>query len=494
MYALVDAAGAGEPDCWLHAFTTRPAGGRRGAPRAGDRLRRRVRGDALHAQLGAVLRRGDRARVAVAALARATARSAGGCCAPALLAYGGALLLYAPWIPTHALPGRPHRRAVVEGADARRARLGARRGCSARSPRSPSLLAAGAGVWRCCAARGAARRGRSPRCCVIAVRRSCSPGSASQLSPAWANRYLAAGVAPFLLLAAAGFAHAGRLGLVGARARRRAVGDRRRAGGEEQRARRSREAIAPVAAARRPRRRHAARAGLGARTTTCPTGLRYATLTGPVPRRRRDRLARRRRAAGGARRAAARPRAAARRAAARAAARARRADDLRARALERAVDVARPAALGGVARSTSRPTRASAAPTSSRRRRSRERRTPCGRGSTSGADAVARRARGRSSRPGEARRAQGEREARARAGRSSSSSSSPPMRRASSRPIARPSPKPPAEPGRAAAVEALEDAVALLAAGCPGPRSATVIVAWPSPRARRRGPARRGGP
>ena len=37
----------------------------------------------------------------------------------------------------------------------------------------------------------------------------------SQISPAWANRYLAAGVAPFLLVAAAGFAHAGRLGLVG---------------------------------------------------------------------------------------------------------------------------------------------------------------------------------------------------------------------------------------------------------------------------------------
>ena len=37
----------------------------------------------------------------------------------------------------------------------------------------------------------------------------------SQVSPAWANRYLAAALAPLLLLAAAGLAHAGRLGLVG---------------------------------------------------------------------------------------------------------------------------------------------------------------------------------------------------------------------------------------------------------------------------------------
>jgi mannosyltransferase len=36
----------------------------------------------------------------------------------------------------------------------------------------------------------------------------------SQLSPAWANRYLAVGVAPLMLAAAAGLANAGRLGIV----------------------------------------------------------------------------------------------------------------------------------------------------------------------------------------------------------------------------------------------------------------------------------------
>jgi mannosyltransferase len=37
----------------------------------------------------------------------------------------------------------------------------------------------------------------------------------SQLSPAWANRYLAVGVAPLLLAASAGLANAGRLGIAG---------------------------------------------------------------------------------------------------------------------------------------------------------------------------------------------------------------------------------------------------------------------------------------
>jgi len=38
----------------------------------------------------------------------------------------------------------------------------------------------------------------------------------SQVSPAWATRYLAVGLPPLLLVVAGGLAHAGRLGLVGA--------------------------------------------------------------------------------------------------------------------------------------------------------------------------------------------------------------------------------------------------------------------------------------
>ena len=78
-----------------------------------------------------------------------------------------------------------------------------------------------------------------------------------------------------------------------------------------------------------------------------PPGLRYATLTGSVDRRRRDRLARRRRApAAPARRSATSSRSSTR--CARAAARAGHADHLQHGALERAVDEARAAALAGV--------------------------------------------------------------------------------------------------------------------------------------------------
>ena len=50
---------------------------------------------------------------------------------------------------------------------------------------------------------------------VVAVLTVLLAWTASQLSPAWASRYLAIGLAPFLLLAAGGLANAGRLGLVG---------------------------------------------------------------------------------------------------------------------------------------------------------------------------------------------------------------------------------------------------------------------------------------
>ena len=59
----------------------------------------------------------------------------------------------------------------------------------------------------------------------------------SQASPAWANRYLAVALPPFLLLAAGGLANAKRLGVVGLRAGRDHVGAGLRAGREEQRPR-----------------------------------------------------------------------------------------------------------------------------------------------------------------------------------------------------------------------------------------------------------------
>jgi hypothetical protein len=130
-----------------------------------------------------------------------------------LLAYGGALVLYAPWLPS----------AIYQAAHT-----------GAPWSRSPSLvalvevpgrilgevaivavvLAAGSGVVALLKLGGA--RGRAAvALLLIAVLTIVLAWIASQISPAWANRYLSAGVAPFLLLAAAGFASAGRLGLVG---------------------------------------------------------------------------------------------------------------------------------------------------------------------------------------------------------------------------------------------------------------------------------------
>ena len=67
-----------------------------------------------------------------------------------------------------------------------------------------------------------------------------------------------------------------------------------------------------------------------------------------------------------------------------------------------------------------------------------------------------------------------------RAGARSASASVPPIRSASSRPIARPSPKPPSEPRGAAAVEALEDLLALL--GRDARPAVGDLDAWPSSR------------
>ena len=67
-------------------------------PRVGRRLRRGAGDDALHAQLGAVLRRRVRPRLAVPAVALAEERRQ--TLILGAIAFGGALALYLPWIPT----------------------------------------------------------------------------------------------------------------------------------------------------------------------------------------------------------------------------------------------------------------------------------------------------------------------------------------------------------------------------------------------------------
>ena len=236
--------------------------------------------------------------------------------------------------------------ASVPGADPRRGRRG-----------RASLLAAGAGVVRAAGA-AAARPARAiVALLVIAVLTIVLAWLASQLSPAWATRYLAAGVPrrsccsprPASRTPAGSGSPASRSSPCCGRSTARRT--------EKSNVRDVAEAIAPslrpgdLVVATQPEQ-------VSVLDYYLPDGLRYATLTGPVPdvgvtdwRDGVERLERRRRARD--------LRAAARLGAARPAARARRAADLLGQPLARAVDVARAAALGGVAAARSRTTRAS---------------------------------------------------------------------------------------------------------------------------------------
>ena len=124
------------------------------------------------------------------------------------------MLLYAPWIP-NTLYQAAHTGAPWSKAPSLAALASVPARMLGEVAEVAVFLAAGAGVSTLLRTRGAARAARPPRCSRIAVLTIVLAWIGSQLSPAWANRYLAAGIAPFLLLAAAGFAHAGRLGLVG---------------------------------------------------------------------------------------------------------------------------------------------------------------------------------------------------------------------------------------------------------------------------------------
>ena len=275
MYALLVLLGLISLTCWLHAFTTDADAVRTGP---GDRLRGRVRGDALHPQLGAVLRRGDRGRVARPAVAGARRRAAAGCCAPACSPTAAWSLLYAPWIP-NTLYQAAHTGAPWSKAPSLAALASVPARMLGEVAEVAVFLAAGAGVVALLRA-GGPRARAGAALLGIAVLTIVLAWIGSQLSPAWANRYLAAGVAPFLLLAAAGFAYAGRLGLVGL-ALVAVLWAIDGAPDEKSNVRAVAQSIAPslrpgdLVVATQPEQ-------VSVLDYYLPDGLRYATLTGPV--------------------------------------------------------------------------------------------------------------------------------------------------------------------------------------------------------------------
>ena len=265
-----------------------------------------------------------------------------------VIGFGGAVLLFAPWLPTLAFQVQ-HTGAPWSTSPGLRATCSAcRAGCWGRSPSSGCCSPAAPGDGP--AGPRGGRFGARGRALLamggLFVATVLAAYASSQVAPAWAARYFAVALPPLLLLVAGGLAHAGRLGLVGALLVALIwAGDGGPAAKSNVRA--ISEEIAPslkpgdVVVSTQPEQ-------IPVLSYYLPPGLRYATLWGPVDDLGvtdwRDGV-----------RAAARderpegPRAAARRAAARAADRARRADHQQPRTVAGAVDRARARPLVGVA-------------------------------------------------------------------------------------------------------------------------------------------------
>jgi mannosyltransferase len=131
-----------------------------------------------------------------------------------LIGFGGALVLFAPWVPTllfqAAHTGAPW--SKVPPVD----RLGSAFG-SLLGPAAAValLLAGGTGLAALLSRRRAPEARATATLIALALGTLLVAWLASQLSPAWAARYLVVALPPVLLLCAAGLAHAGRLGLAG---------------------------------------------------------------------------------------------------------------------------------------------------------------------------------------------------------------------------------------------------------------------------------------
>jgi mannosyltransferase len=133
-----------------------------------------------------------------------------------LLGFGGAFVLYLPWIPT-TLYQAAHTGAPWSDAPALDSLLGVPGTLLGRIPQIVLLICAGTGLlvlWQKREELGPKARA-AVVLAILGVLTVVVAWTMSQLSPAWANRYFAIALPPFILLAAGGLAHAGRLGLVG---------------------------------------------------------------------------------------------------------------------------------------------------------------------------------------------------------------------------------------------------------------------------------------
>jgi mannosyltransferase len=131
-----------------------------------------------------------------------------------LLGFGGAAVLYLPWVPTTLYQAK-HTGAPWSESPALSSLFGVPGALLGRQPQIVLLICAGAGLLALIRPLRSERARVALSLAILAALTVVLAWSLSQVSPAWANRYLAVALAPFLLLAAGGLAFAGRLGVVG---------------------------------------------------------------------------------------------------------------------------------------------------------------------------------------------------------------------------------------------------------------------------------------
>ena len=274
MYALLVLLGLISLTWWLHAFTSDADAVRRG-PAIGFAV---AFAAMLYTHNWALFFGAATGVAWLVLLGRARGDERGRLLRTGLLAYGGVVVLYAPWIP-NTLYQAAHTGAPWSKAPSLAALASVPARMLGEVAEVAVFLAAGAGVVALLRA-GGPRARAGAALLGIAVLTIVLAWIGSQLSPAWANRYLAAGVAPFLLLAAAGFAYAGRLGLVGL-ALVAVLWAMDGAPDEKSNVRAVAQSIAPslrpgdLVVATQPEQ-------VSVLDYYLPDGLRYATLTGPV--------------------------------------------------------------------------------------------------------------------------------------------------------------------------------------------------------------------
>jgi mannosyltransferase len=133
----------------------------------------------------------------------------------AAIGYGVAALLYLPWVPTLLLQAKHTGAPWAEAPRFQDILNGLSTLLGGAAPAMAFALGAGFGLSTLLAAPRRSPRARAALLvAIIAVTALALAFIASQISPAWSNRYFSVFLGPVLLLGAAGLARGGRLGLV----------------------------------------------------------------------------------------------------------------------------------------------------------------------------------------------------------------------------------------------------------------------------------------